>query len=97
MITGFSLSFLLQFNIDAVKIEAFSFIRQEITHRLIIVSRSKNQSPLVRSVIDTVIDYFSVFAPVENQSFRLVSQERLFLRAGTSVFIDLIPIIPSGE
>ncbi len=69
-VTGSSLSFLLQFNMDVVKIEAFSFIRQEITHRLIIVSRSQNQSPLVRSVINTVIDYFSVFAPVENQSFR---------------------------
>ncbi len=44
---------------DVVKIEAFSFIRQEITRRLIIVSRSQNQSPLARSVIDTVIDYFS--------------------------------------
>ncbi len=27
----------------------------------------------------------------------LVSQERLSLRAGTSVFIDLFPIMPSGE
>ncbi len=55
---------------DIVKIKAFSFIRQEITRRLIIVSRSQNRSLLARSVIDTVIDYFSVFAPVENQSFR---------------------------
>ena len=54
---------------DMVEIEAFSFLRQEITHKLIIVSRSQNQSLPVHSVIDTVIDYFSVFAPVENQSF----------------------------
>ena len=32
-----------------------------------------------------------------SQTRRLVSQERLSPRAGTSVFIDLIPITPSGE
>ena len=34
---------------------------------------------------------------VISQTHRLVSQERLFPRVGTSIFIDLIPIMPSGE
>ncbi len=34
---------------------------------------------------------------VISQTHGLVSQERLSPRAGTSVFIDLIPIMPSGE
>ncbi len=34
---------------------------------------------------------------VISQTHRLASQERLSPRAGTSVFIDLIPITPSGE
>ncbi len=34
---------------------------------------------------------------VISQTHRLVSQERLSPRAGTSVFIDLVPIMLSGE
>ncbi len=34
---------------------------------------------------------------VVSQTHWLVSQERLSLRVGTSVFIDLFPITPSGE
>ncbi len=55
-----------------VEVEAFSFLRQEITHHLIIVSRAQNRSPLAYSVINTVINHFSVFAPVRNQSFRIL-------------------------
>ncbi len=55
---------------DVVEIEALSFIKQEVTRRLIIVSRLQNQSPLAASVIDQVIDQFSIFAPVKNQCFR---------------------------
>ncbi len=40
------------------------------------------------------VDYRCV---VISQTHRLVSQERLFPGAGTSVSIDLIPITPSGE
>ncbi len=66
MIKGFSLSFTM----DVVEVEAFSFLRQEITRHLIIVSRAQNRSPLASSVIDSVIDHFGVFTPVRNQSFR---------------------------
>ncbi len=55
---------------DVVEIEALSFLKQEITRRLIIVSHLQNRSPLAGSVIDQVIDQFSVFAPVRNQCFR---------------------------
>ncbi len=34
---------------------------------------------------------------VISQTHWLVSQERLSLRAGTSIFIDLFPVMPSGE
>ena len=34
---------------------------------------------------------------VISQTHTLVSQERLSPRVGTSIFIDLIPIMPSGE
>ena len=40
---------------------------------------------------------FSGLGVVISQTHRLVSQERLSPKAGTSVFIDLIPIMPSGE
>ncbi len=56
--------------VDIVEIEALSFLKQEITRRLIIVSHLQNQSPLAASVIDQVIDQFSIFAPVRNQCFR---------------------------
>ena len=55
---------------DVVEIEALSFIKQEITRRLILVSQQQNRSPLCASVIDQVIDQFSIFAPVRNQCFR---------------------------
>ncbi len=51
--------------------------------------------------IDLSSNHLSTFASasfvVISQTHWLVSQERLFLRVGTSVFIDLIPIMPSGE
>ncbi len=39
----------------------------------------------------------AVCCVVISQTHWLVSQERLSPRAGTSVFIDLFPITPSGE
>ncbi len=57
---------------DVVEIEAFCFLRQEISWRLIIVSRAQNRSPLAYSVINQIIDYFSVFTPVRNQSFQIL-------------------------
>ncbi len=53
---------------DVVEIKALSFIKQEITRRLILVSQQQNRSPLCASVIDQVIDQFSIF--VRNQCFR---------------------------
>ncbi len=44
---------------NVVEIEAFSFLKQEITWQLIIVSHLQNRSPLAASVIDQVIDQFS--------------------------------------
>ncbi len=57
---------------DVVEIEAFSFLRQEITRRLIIVSQALNQSLLAYQVINQVIDHFSQLAPVNNQCFRIL-------------------------
>ncbi len=54
---------------DVVEIEALSFIKQEITRRLILVSQKQNRSPLCASVIDLVINQFSIFALVRNQCF----------------------------
>ncbi len=68
IIKGFSLSFTM----DIVEIEAFSFLRQEISRQLIIVSRAQNRSPLAYSVINQVIDYFSVYTPVNNQCFHIL-------------------------
>ncbi len=68
VIKGFSLSFWKM--ADIVEVEVFSFLKQEISQQLIIVARAQNRSPLSASVIDQVIDYFAVFAPVRNQCFR---------------------------
>ncbi len=57
---------------DVIEIEAFSFLRQEISRRLITVSRAQNRSPLAYSMINQVIDYFSVYAPVNNQCFHIL-------------------------
>ncbi len=43
--------------------------------------------------LQSFLHYFVVIS----QTHRLVSQERLSPRVGTSVFIDLIPITPAGE
>ncbi len=68
MIKGFSLSFWKM--ADLVEVEALSFLKQEITQRLIIVAHIQNRSPLTAGMIDQVIDYFAVFAPIRNQCFR---------------------------
>ncbi len=57
---------------DLVEVEAFSFLRQEITRWLIIVSCALDQSPLAYVVINQVIDHFSIFAPMQNQCFRIL-------------------------
>ncbi len=57
---------------NLVELEAFSFLRQEITRRLIVVSRALNRSPLAYVVINQVIDHFSVFAPIQNQCFQIL-------------------------
>ncbi len=57
-------------NMDCIECEAFSFLRQEITHRLIIESGRQRRSALSWSVIDQVISEFSHLAPVANQCFR---------------------------
>ncbi len=51
-------------------------------------------------VLFTFLAVFFLFGQVcvvISQTHWFVSQERLSPRAGTSVFIDLIPIMPSGE
>ncbi len=55
---------------DLVEVEALSYLKQEITRRLILVLHYQNRSPLASSVIDQVIDWFAVFAPLRNQCFR---------------------------
>ncbi len=55
---------------DLIEVEAFSFLRQEITQQIIVESNTQNQSLLSRSMIDQVINQFSDLAPVANQSFR---------------------------
>ncbi len=57
--------------------------------------RNKSFTPTIVSV-PSCANVFS-FLEVISQTHRLVSQERLSPRAGTSIFIDLIPITPSGE
>ena len=57
---------------DLVEIEAFSFIHQETTRQLIVVSRMLDSSPLAYIVINQVIDHFSQLAPVRNQCFRIL-------------------------
>ncbi len=57
---------------DIVEIEAFSFFKQEISQRLILVSRALNRSPLAYVVINQVIDHFAQLAPVRNQCFRIL-------------------------
>ncbi len=54
---------------DLIEVEVLSYLKQEITRRLI-VSHYQNRSPLASSVIDQVIDWFVVFAPLRNQCFR---------------------------
>ena len=57
----------LAFIMDLVDIEAWSFIRQEITHHLIQESRLQGHS---KSVVDAMVQQFSVFAPTQNQCFQ---------------------------
>ncbi len=57
---------------DVVEIEAFSFLKQEISRRLILVSRALDQSPLAYVVINQVIDHFAQLVPVRNQCFRIL-------------------------
>ncbi len=70
MIKGFSLSFWKM--ADLIEVEALSFLKQEITLQLIIMSRIQNRSLLAASMINQVINYFAVFAPVRNQCFRML-------------------------
>ncbi len=49
---------------DLVEVEALSYLKQEITWRLILVSCYQNRSPLASGVIDQVIDSFVLFAPL---------------------------------
>ncbi len=65
--TGISLSFA----IDPVEVEAFSFLHQEISWQLILETSRQGQSTLSQSVIDAMIDQFSVLTPVANQCFRI--------------------------
>ncbi len=55
---------------DIVEIEAFSFIRQEISCRLMVEADGQNRSPLSQSVIDPVVAELSYLAPTANQCFR---------------------------
>ncbi len=55
---------------DLVEVEAFSFLRQEITRRIILEADQLHQSPLSGTVIDRVVHQFSYLAPVANQCFR---------------------------
>ncbi len=57
---------------DLVKVEAFSFLRQEIAHRIIFEADRQHRSPLSRGVIDHVINQFGYLAPVANQCFRIL-------------------------
>ncbi len=53
--------------------------------------------PVWGVALDRSPQHWRPWAVVILQTHRLVSQERLSPRAGTSIFIDLIPITPSGE
>ncbi len=55
---------------DVVEVKAYSFLQQEITQRIIIKARSQNWSPLAQSVINQVVNHFSVYTPVQNQCFQ---------------------------
>ncbi len=66
--TGNSLSFA----IDIMEVEAFSFLRQEITCRIFVEAQAQNKLPLSVRVIDQVIDQFGYLAPVANQSFHIL-------------------------
>ncbi len=48
---------------DLVKLEAFSFLKQEITCRIILEADRQHRSPLSRGVIDHMINQFGYLAP----------------------------------
>ena len=79
MIKGFSLSL----KMDLVELEAFSFLRQEIMRRIIFEADLQHRSPLLRGVIDHVINQFSYLAPVANQCFRT-----LVIRLAFNVYLS---------
>ena len=66
VIKGFSLSL----KMDLVEVEAFSFLHQEITCRIILEADQSHRSPLSCGVIDHIVNQFSFLAPVANQCFR---------------------------
>ena len=65
------------------KLRLFSFLRQEITHRIIFEADRQHWSPLSRGVIDHVINEFGYLAPVANQCFRT-----LVIRIAFNVYLS---------
>ncbi len=57
---------------DIIELEAWSYIQQEITHRLIAEAHVCGVSPSSQVVVNTVIQSFSALAPSANQCFRTV-------------------------
>lgn len=57
---------------DLIEVEAWSYIKQEITRCLIVEAHIRGVSPLSQVVIIVVIQSFSALAPSNNQCFRTV-------------------------
>ncbi len=57
---------------DAVEIECFSFLKQQIVRRIYWESERLGLQPLSGQVIDTVVQYYCAGSPVWNYSLRTV-------------------------
>lgn len=55
---------------DILEIDAFSFVRQEITRCLIYEANRQNRSVFSQFVIDCVVNHFNQLTPVPNVCFR---------------------------
>ena len=57
---------------DAVEIECFSFLKQQIVRRIYFESNRLGLQPLSTPVVDAVVQYYCVGSPVWNFSLRTV-------------------------
>ncbi len=76
---------------DLMEVEAFSFLRQEITCKIIEEAQAQNKSLLSVSVIDQVINQFGYLAPEAKQSFHT-----LVIRLAFNVYLSQLQVSGCG-